>query len=100
MRVTQARSEQTETRRSSRTRTGVLAALGPTVVRVVAVPTPGHAHHTPEHLANLARDAGLPADIAVDLPTAVAAADTPVVLIAGSLYLAGEALRLNDELPD
>ncbi|MDB5695758.1 MAG: folylpolyglutamate synthase [Sphingomonas bacterium] len=79
---------------------GVLAALAPAVSQVIAVPTPGHTHHAPEYLASLARNARLPAAIAPDLSAAVAQADTPVVLIAGSLYLAGEALRLNDELPD
>jgi dihydrofolate synthase/folylpolyglutamate synthase len=79
---------------------GVLAALAPTVGRVIAVPTAGHAHHDPEVLAQIARDLGRPATTALDLPAALALADTPVVLIAGSLYLAGEALRLNDELPD
>ena len=79
---------------------GVLAALAPAVAHVIAVPTPGHAHHAPETLALLAREAGRPASTAPDLPSALAQANTPVVLIAGSLYLAGEALRLNDELPD
>jgi dihydrofolate synthase/folylpolyglutamate synthase len=85
---------------ASKDAAGVLAALGPRVGRVIAVPTPGHAHHAPQALADHARDAGVPAATAADLPEALTLADTPVVLIAGSLYLAGEALRLNDELPD
>ncbi len=78
---------------------GVLAELTPVVTRTIAVPTPGHAHHTPDALARLARDAGLPAATASGLQAAVAQAETPVVLIAGSLYLAGEGLLLNDEPP-
>ena len=68
--------------------------------RLIAVPTPGHAHHAPDDLASLASDHGFRSETAPDLSTAVAQADTSIVLIAGSLYLAGEALRLNDELPD
>jgi dihydrofolate synthase/folylpolyglutamate synthase len=59
------------------------------------VPVPGHDHHPAQAFGPEARAAadveaallGLPAD---DFP----------ILIAGSLYLAGEVLRLNDELPD
>ncbi len=82
---------------------GVLRTLAPSIARVVAVPVPGHAHHAPARLAGIAGDFGVPADTAPDLPTAVrrsAGADAAVVLIAGSLYLAGEALALNDEAPD
>lgn len=68
--------------------------------RLIAVPTPGHAHHSARDLADLAHDYGFRTGTAPDLSAAVPMADTPVVLIAGSLYLAGEALRLNDELPD
>ena len=78
----------------------MVAALAPHIARVIAVPTPGHAHHAPETLAALATAAGVPARTAPDVPAALCLVDTPVVLIAGSLYLAGEALRLNDEFPD
>ncbi|HEU0045117.1 bifunctional folylpolyglutamate synthase/dihydrofolate synthase [Sphingomonas sp.] len=70
---------------------------------VVAVPVPGHAHHAPAALASraalhnvrwTARAETLPE--ALDL----LADRTDDILIAGSLYLAGEALRLNEELPD
>ena len=82
--------------------TGVLRALVPGVTRVVTVPVPGHDHHPPEALAGLARSLGAPATPAADLRAALASlADGPAttVLIAGSLYLAGEALAANDELP-
>ena len=79
---------------------GVMAALAPVVSQVVAVPVPGHAHHAPEALAQLARDHGLPATTAPALVAALDQPDSSVKLIAGSLYLAGEALRLNGELPD
>ncbi|HEX8421698.1 MAG TPA: cyanophycin synthetase [Sphingomonas sp.] len=80
--------------------TGVLAALSPSIAQVVAVPVPGHHHHAPETLAAIARDLGLAADIATDIPHALDRASAcPLLLIAGSLYLAGEALALNDEPP-
>jgi len=61
---------------------------------LTAVPVPGHDHHTPDAFDAAAKPAddllaaleGLPQD---GLP----------VFITGSLYLVGEALRLNDELP-
>ena len=82
---------------------GVLRLLAPSVSRVIAVPVSAHAHHQPTALAALTEGLGVPATIAEDLPQAmdVAARDgDAVVLIAGSLYLAGEALALNDEAPD
>ena len=64
----------------------------------------GHAHHDPADLASTARALGIATTgIAPDVPTALASlhtTDAPVVLILGSLYLAGEVLRENDELPD
>jgi dihydrofolate synthase/folylpolyglutamate synthase len=81
---------------------GVLAALAPAIAQVVAVPVENHAHHAPTEIAAIARGLGLAASSAADLPTALdqlATGSPPVVLIAGSLYLAGEALALNDEIP-
>jgi dihydrofolate synthase/folylpolyglutamate synthase len=82
---------------------GVLRLLAPAVSRIVAVPVPGHACHAPAMLAALAAEFGVAGGVADDLPQALDLAaniDAPVVLIAGSLYLAGEALRLNDEYPN
>ncbi|ENY81234.1 bifunctional folylpolyglutamate synthase/dihydrofolate synthase [Sphingopyxis sp. MC1] len=64
---------------------------------ITVVPVPGHEHHGasafgPEALAAETIEAAL-AGLAVD-PV------TEIVLIAGSLYLAGEVLRANGELPD
>ncbi|WP_133365086.1 bifunctional folylpolyglutamate synthase/dihydrofolate synthase [Qipengyuania sediminis] len=60
---------------------------------VTAVPVPGHAYHPAAVLGG---------HKAADVPEALAClpADSLPVLIAGSLYLAGEVLRLNGELPD
>jgi len=72
---------------------------------LAAVPVPGHPHHPLADLARRARAAGLASSEATDLPAALAGirpetGPPPVVLILGSLYLAGTALAANDELPD
>ena len=81
---------------------GFLAPFARRVGRLVAVPVGDHEHHAPAALADTARGLGVPmATTAPDLETALAALDDHPgpVLIAGSLYLAGEALALNDEHP-
>ena len=80
---------------------GVLRALAPGKI-VVAVPVPGHAHHAPADLAALAAGHGARATATAtgfDRAVAGLADGTGDILIAGSLYLVGEALRLNDEQP-
>jgi dihydrofolate synthase/folylpolyglutamate synthase len=81
---------------------GLIATLAPRAAGIIAVPIPGHDHHAPADLALIAEQHGVTAVTATDLPQAMAMAshfpDAPV-LIAGSLYLAGEALRLNQEYP-
>ena len=84
---------------------GILATLSPSVSQVIAIPVPGHAHHAPPDLAALARRVDLPAatatGIADGINRAVALLDAPaLILIAGSLYIAGDALVLNNEVPD
>lgn len=73
-------------------------------VRLIAVPVPGHAFHDAQALADLARQAGATATTtasSVDEAFRQLAGDLPDrVLVAGSLYLAGEVLAANDELPD
>lgn len=79
---------------------GVLRLLAPSVDRVVAMPVPGHEHHAPEALADLARGYGCEDHTAPSLDAALGRAGPGVTLIAGSLYLAGEALAANREPPD
>ncbi|MDP4575520.1 folylpolyglutamate synthase/dihydrofolate synthase family protein [Qipengyuania sp. G39] len=69
--------------------------LAGSIASLTAVPVPGHDHHGPDAFGQADR-------AATDLPEAMAALpmDALPVLIAGSLYLAGEVLRLNGELPD
>ncbi|PZQ60742.1 MAG: bifunctional folylpolyglutamate synthase/dihydrofolate synthase [Sphingomonas taxi] len=84
---------------------GLLAPFAAHVRALIALPVPGHPHHTPEDLAEIAARLGIPrvhaagsiSDAFVLLRGIVQPADT--VLVAGSLYLAGEVLSANDELP-
>ena len=70
----------------------LLAPMRDSLASVTAVPVPAHDYHPASAFA---------AKEAADVPSALAAlpADGLPVLIAGSLYLAGEVLRLNGELP-
>jgi dihydrofolate synthase/folylpolyglutamate synthase len=77
-----------------------LRLLAPSVAQVIGVPVNGHAHHSPEWLADQAAAFGLPAATATTPQSALSqVAGAGLVLIAGSLYLAGEALAANEELP-
>lgn len=71
------------------------APLADAIASLTVVPVPMHDHHP-------ASAFGPDALSAPDVPTALAALpdDGLPVLVAGSLYLAGEVLRLNGELPD
>ena len=74
--------------------TAIVAALKPHALSLTFVPVEDHAHHDPAELAE--RLHGQAADSLEE-----ALRDLPAPrLIAGSLYLAGEALRLNRQLPD
>lgn len=77
---------------------GFLRLLAPVVRSVSAVPVADHEHHSPDELVRLARDLDLEVRPCADLPSALEGLDGPV-LIAGSLYLAGTVLALNDEAP-
>ena len=85
---------------------GVLKPFRDRAITLHSVPVPGHAHHSSATLAAAARDAGLHAVPAADVEGALGwisrhadRANPPVVLILGSLYLAGEVLRKNDQAP-
>lgn len=82
----------------------VLEKLGGMVDLIVTVPVPDHACHAPESLAQQAHALGLKAISAGDPSHALAVVaerlEAPShVLIAGSLYLAGQVLAQNDEAP-
>ncbi len=73
----------------------LIGPLAGSLASITAVPVPAHDWHP-------ASAFGPAAQSAPDVPSAMAMIpdDGLPVLIAGSLYLAGEVLRLNDELPD
>ncbi|GAA4722106.1 folylpolyglutamate synthase/dihydrofolate synthase family protein [Sphingomonas lutea] len=85
------------------------ALLGPfagIVERFIALPIPGHDHHDPEALAAIAdRLLGRSDSIAApSIEEAFAALramqPTTGTIVMGSLYLAGEILRLSGQIPD
>ena len=73
---------------------GLLEPMQESLASVTVVPVPSHDHHGVEAF-------GPGAIAAHDVPAALASlpGDNLPILIAGSLYLAGEVLRLNDEIP-
>ncbi|MEQ1640625.1 MAG: folylpolyglutamate synthase/dihydrofolate synthase family protein [Novosphingobium sp.] len=87
--------------------TGMLASKDPAAIvaplrghlrSVSVVPAPGHDAHQPE---DIAPHADQPVRAFDDVAAAISALPPEGdVLIAGSLYLAGEVLRLNREFPD
>ncbi|MEO5937507.1 MAG: folylpolyglutamate synthase/dihydrofolate synthase family protein [Sphingomonas sp.] len=83
---------------------GFLTPIAPMAGRLVAVPVADHECHSPDDVAEIAGDLGVPATTAPDVPEAlhqIAADGGPLqVLVLGSLYLAGQVLAANDELPD
>lgn len=85
---------------------GFLKPFTQEVASLYAMPIPGHDHHEPEDLCRRALD-GLGITIAEPVDNVQVALDRlsatgqPVnVLICGSLYLAGEVLRGNEQTPD
>ena len=83
-----------------------LASFAGRVAHIHALPVPGHDHHPPARFAAVASQWGIGCTAHSDPTAAIAAIGAeageapPCLLIAGSLYLAGEILRLNDQYPD
>ena len=91
---------------STKDAAGFLKPFSSRATAVHLVPIEGHEHHAPDTMVQIAREAGLPAEAAPTVAEALGriarAADRnapPVVLIAGSLYLAGEVLVANGQAP-
>lgn len=83
---------------SSKDPAAIVAPLRGKLLSLSVVPAPGHDAHSPEQIA---AHADVPVRAFSDVPAALRALPpSGDVLIAGSLYLAGEVLRLNAELPD
>ena len=83
---------------------GFLKAFAGRATAVYTVPIEGHAGHPPEELARAAQEVGLPGQASADVASALAEiarsadrARPPVVLVAGSLYLAGTTLAANGQ---
>jgi dihydrofolate synthase/folylpolyglutamate synthase len=85
---------------------GFLAPFAHKIETLTAVPIAGHAHHDPKDLSQLAQsrlhiaDARPASNVTAALELRAAQKGPSNVLICGSLYLAGEVLRLNDQVPD
>lgn len=86
---------------------GLLAHFAGLAASIHAVPVPDHDHHAPEALAAMADRIGARGSEAADVVSALAMLGRTldpgkpgVVLILGSLYLAGEVLRLNEQPPE
>jgi dihydrofolate synthase / folylpolyglutamate synthase len=83
---------------------GFLKPFAGRATAVYTVPIAGHACHPADELARLARETGLPGQASPDTASALAGiarsadrARPPVVLVTGSLYLAGAALAENGQ---
>jgi dihydrofolate synthase/folylpolyglutamate synthase len=91
---------------SAKDAAGVLKPFANRSLTLHAVPVEGHAHHAPADLAAAARASGLNAMPAQGVEDALSwiarhadRAQPPVVLILGSLYLAGTVLAKNGQPP-
>jgi dihydrofolate synthase / folylpolyglutamate synthase len=79
---------------------GVITSFADLVSEMTAVPVPGHPHHEPKALAAIAAGSGINCRPAATIEVAMRASDADVTIILGSLYLAGEVLRANNQVPD
>jgi dihydrofolate synthase/folylpolyglutamate synthase len=85
---------------------GFLKPFAHKIASLQAVPIPGHEHHDPKDICQWAQDSlGIDAaqpsdDVTASLRTLASEVGPTNVLICGSLYLAGEVLRLNEQVPD
>ena len=82
-----------------------LAPFAGRIAHIHALPVPGHDHHPAERFAAIAAQWVIGCTAHADAQSAIAAIaaqgdPAPKLLIGGSLYLAGEILRLNAQLPD
>jgi dihydrofolate synthase/folylpolyglutamate synthase len=84
-----------------------LAPFAGKVGHIHSLPVPGHDHHPPERFAQVAARWTIdctahdtPGQAIEAVAVATRGAPPPSILIGGSLYLAGEILRLNAQLPD
>ncbi|MCA1749343.1 MAG: bifunctional folylpolyglutamate synthase/dihydrofolate synthase [Sphingomonadales bacterium] len=75
--------------------------LAPVLGGISVVPVPGHEHRTIGDFAPLAAERDIACETRESVGAAIeAAAGAGTILIAGSLYLAGQALRDNEQIPE
>jgi len=85
---------------------GFLKPFSDKIASLHAVPIPGHEHHDPKDICLLVQDdmgvstANPVATVSEALDRIAATEVNGDVLICGSLYLAGEVLRENEQIPD
>jgi dihydrofolate synthase / folylpolyglutamate synthase len=79
---------------------GLLNHFKGLATHLTAVPVGGHACHPPQDLADMGARLGLVSNTAASIEEALLVNTNGLTLIIGSLYLAGEVLRANDQLPD
>ena len=85
---------------------GLLGPFSGLARSLTAIPVPGHGHHAPDSLCQKARELGIgdvwsaPGPEAALRQLAGRISRSSVILILGSLYLAGEVLAMNGEYPD
>ncbi|WP_070157316.1 bifunctional folylpolyglutamate synthase/dihydrofolate synthase [Sphingobium phenoxybenzoativorans] len=81
-----------------------LAPLEGKVAHIHGLPVEGHAHHPPARFAGIAGKWGVPFTAHDEVTAAIGAIGaqnrSAAILIAGSLYLAGDVLKANRQLPD
>lgn len=83
-----------------------LAPFAGRIAHIHALPVPGHDHHPASRFGAIAQQWGIGCTAYTNPAGAICAVATaskgqpPLLLIAGSLYLAGEILRLNEQYPD
>lgn len=79
---------------------GILRHFEGLADRLIAVPVPGHPCHPPKALSGIGATLGMAATTAETLEAALGQCGDGPILILGSLYLAGEALKKNGQIPE
>lgn len=78
----------------------LVAPLADCLASVTVVPVPTHAYHDPEAFALAGVPSPVAAQTVAEALSGLKVEAEEIVLIAGSLYLAGGVLRANEEVPD
>lgn len=79
---------------------GLLSHFEGLIDVLTAIPVPGHECHSPADLAAIGRSLGIESGTAADPEEAIACSDARTTFFLVSLYLAGEVLKANDQIPE